>query len=193
MSALSKSLAIAPSEIRRGSAFAIETNGRWYAVQCQPHRERGAAAHLQNQNFEVFLPSREVMRRHARKIETVRRPLFPGYLFLHLDLTRDPWRCINSTFGVVRIVMQNELPAAAPPGVVEALMDACDESGVLQWQPSLTLGQDVRVVMGPFADLVGQLDQLSDAGRVRVLLDIMGGRTPVFLPRNYVVSAKSSL
>ena len=47
--------------------------------------------------------------------------------------------------------------------------------------------------MGPFADLVGQLDQLSDAGRVRVLLDIMGGRTPVFLPRNYVVSAKSSL
>ena len=171
----------------------VDTNGRWYAVHCQPHREKGAAAHLANQHFEVFLPCREVVRRHARKIETVRRPVFPGYLFIRLDLTRDRWRCINSTFGVVRIVMQNERPAAAPPGVIEALKAECDEGGIFRWQPSLVPGQAVRVVMGPFADFVGQLDQLSDAGRVRVLLDIMGGRTPVFLPRNFVVPANSCL
>lgn len=166
---------------------------RWYAVHCQPHREGGAANHLANQQFEVFLPRRERVRRHARKIETVLRPFFPGYLFIRLDLSRDRWRCVNSTFGVVRIVMQNDRPAAAPQGVVEALRDACDEKGLLRWEAKLEPGQKIRVVMGPFAEFVGELDELTEAGRVRVLLDIMGGHTPVFLPRNFVVPANSPL
>ena len=191
MLALSDSAASASAKMRSGPTLEVHANGRWYAVHCQPHREKAAAAQLANQDFEVFLPFREAVRRHARKTETVHRPLFPSYLFLHLDLTRDPWRCINSTFGVVRIVMQNDQPAAAPSGVVEALRGACDARGLFQWEPSLTLGQSVRIVMGPFADFVGQLDQLSDAGRVRVLLDIMGARTPVCLARNFVVPANS--
>lgn len=174
-------------------ALGSDDYGRWYAVQCQPHRERGAAAHLANQDFEAFLPCREKTRRHARKIETVRVPFFPGYLFVRLDLTRDRWRSVNGTFGVVRIVMQGERPAPAPRGVVEALKDACGEDGMLCWQAALTPGQSVRILTGPFTDFIGELDQLTDAGRVRVLLNIMGGHTPVFLPRACVVSAESCL
>ena len=170
-----------------------DDDARWYAVQCQPHRERGAAVHLANQNFEAFLPYREKTRRHARKIETVRVPFFPGYLFVRLDLTRDRWRSVNGTFGVVRIVMQGERPAPAPRGVVEGLKDACGEDDMLCWQAALTLGQSVRVLTGPFTDFIGELDQLTDTGRVRVLLNIMGGGVPVFLPRAYVASAESCL
>jgi transcription antitermination factor NusG len=39
---------------------------------------------------------------------------------------------------------------------------------------------------GPFADLIGQLEHLDDNGRVRVLLEIMGGSTRVALPRELV-------
>ncbi|MBU6297876.1 MAG: hypothetical protein KJS68_06485, partial [Alphaproteobacteria bacterium] len=77
--------------------------------------------------------------------------------------------------------------------VVEALIDACGEDGVLRWQADLTVGHPVRVVVGPFADLIGELEQLTDAGRVRVLLNLMGGCTPVFLPRTHVVPAESML
>ena len=162
---------------------------RWYAVHCQPHRESAAAAHLANQDFKIFLPRCEKTRRHARKIEKVRRPFFPGYLFIQLDIARTRWRSINSTFGVNRIVMCNEHPAPAPVGVVEALMSACDDDGILWWRAELALGQKVRVVSGPFAELVGELDQLTDADRVQVLLDIMGGRTRVVLPRDHLVPA----
>jgi transcriptional antiterminator RfaH len=167
--------------------------GRWYAVQCQPHREGGAAVHLANQGFQAFLPRREKTRRHARKIETVRAPFFPGYLFVHLDLTCQRWRSVNGTFGVSRLVMQGDRPAPAPHGVVEALIDACGEDGVLRWQADLAVGKPVRVVVGPFSDLIGELEQLTDAGRVRVLLNIMGAGTPVCLPRTYVVPAESVL
>lgn len=162
---------------------------RWYAVHCRPHRESTAAAHLRNQDFAVFLPRREKRIRHARKIEKVRRPFFPGYLFINLDIGHQRWRSINSTVGVIRIVMQNERPAAAPIGVIEALKTACGADDVLHVGPDLSVGQSVRVVDGPFADFVGELDQLTDADRVRVLLDIMGGRTRVVLPRDYLVPA----
>ncbi|HEY0469738.1 MAG TPA: transcription termination/antitermination NusG family protein [Polyangiaceae bacterium] len=162
-------------------------------MQCQPHRERGAAAQLANQDFQIFLPCLEKTRRHARKIETVRVPFFPGYLFVRLDLTRDRWRCVNGTFGVVRLVMQGEHPAPAPHGVIETLLNACGEDGLLDWQPKLMIGSAVKVLIGPFADFIGELEQLTDTGRVRVLLDIMGGRIPVFLARAHVVPADSHM
>ena len=162
---------------------------RWYAVYCHPHRESAAAAHLANQNFSIFLPKCEKTRRHARKLEKVRRPFFPGYLFVNLDLSHDRWRSVNGTFGVIRIVAQNDHPVPAPRGVIESLLAACDDDSVLRISPTLAIGQRVRVADGPLTDLIGELDQLTDSERVRVLLDIMGGRTRVVLRRDSLVAA----
>lgn len=162
---------------------------RWYAVHCQSHREQWARTNLINQQFRAFLPLREKTRRHARKLETVLAPYFPGYLFVELDPTRQGWRRINGTFGVLRVVMFGEQPAVVPAGIVETLMNASDESGILVPQVILDSGQTIRVLAGPFADLVGQFEQISDGQRVRVLLDLMGARTPVELPRAHVVPA----
>src|SRR5258706_16252721 len=76
---------------------------RWYAVNCLSNREFLASSQLRNQGFRTFLPRRLTTRRHARKFDTVMRPLFPGYLFVQLDLSRDRWRSINGTLGVVRL------------------------------------------------------------------------------------------
>jgi transcription antitermination factor NusG len=153
-----------------------------------------ASAHLQRQNFPVFLPRRQKTRRHARKIDVVLAPFFPGYLFVQLDLRRDPWRSVNGTYGVGRLVMQGDAPAPAPRGVVEALRDASDDDGILRLpSDDLKPGQTVRILVGAFADFIGEIDRLDDAGRVRVLLDIMGGGVPVMLPKNSVVPESSSL
>lgn len=167
----------------------VEPAPRWYAAQCLSHRERGAHSHLRNQNFEVFLPCREKTRRHARKIETVLRPFFPGYLFVKLDLSRDRWRSVNGTYGVASLVMNGDAPLPIPHGVVEALQRTCDTRDVIAWEPVLQPGQNVRILNGAFADLVGVLDSLDGAGRVRVLLNIMGGEVPAVLLRGSVEPA----
>ena len=172
----------------------VAPDPRWYAVQCLSRREATASAHLQNQDFQVFLPRRQKTRRHARKIDVVLAPFFPGYLFVQLDLTRHQWRSVNGTRGVGRLVMQGDAPAPAPRGVIEALRDACDENGILRLLcDELKPGQSVRILTGAFADFVGEIDRLDDAGRVRVLLDIMGGGVPVMLPKDNVVPASGSL
>jgi transcriptional antiterminator RfaH len=69
---------------------------------------------------------------------------------------------------------------------VERLIEASDLEGNIQFDFQLKEGQTVRVTAGPFADLVGELEYLDDHGRVRILLEIMGGKMRVALPQGLV-------
>ena len=166
---------------------AVTSAARWYAVQCQPNREAVAAAHIINQNFEVFLPRSQRIRRHARKIDVVLAPLFPGYLFVRLDITRDRWRCVNSTHGVSQLVILGGGPAAVPTPIIEELQARCDNRGVLDMDADLKPGQSVRILAGALRDLVGELNRQDANGRVHVLLTILGKPMSFALPRTSVV------
>ena len=163
---------------------------RWYVVRTQPHRESQAARQLENQAFKVFLPRILRSRRHARKFETILAPLFPRSMFIALDLRRDRWRSVNGTFGVDRLLMRASEPEPVPHGLVEQIAEAAAADGVVRCGPALKQGQNIRVTAGPFAELMGTLDQLDDQGRVRVLLDILGGKIPVLLARSLVTPSE---
>jgi len=62
---------------------------RWYVVHTQPNGEGRADLNLCRQGFATYLPRYARRRRHARRQEVVKRPLFPRYLFVGLDLARD--------------------------------------------------------------------------------------------------------
>jgi transcriptional antiterminator RfaH len=164
----------------RGATACPEPAGdgaaRWYVVHSQPHREHYAAKHLEAQGYAVFMPRLARTVRHARRTKSVLRPLFPRYLFLRLDLDVDRWRSVRSTFGVASMIMDGERPRPAPCGVVEALVAAYDGQGGYDFQSDLRVGDRVRFLSGAFADRLGQLVALDDAGRVHVLLDILGAK-----------------
>jgi transcriptional antiterminator RfaH len=150
-------------------------------VRTQPFREALAARQLTNQGYRQFLPRYLKNRRHARRFETVVAPLFPRYLFVIIDQSKDRWRSINGTYGVDRLLMRGSEPEPVPHGVVEQLIGASDGESIIRFKTVLEEGQRVRVTAGPFADFLGQLERLDDSGRVRVLLELMGGRVPVTL------------
>lgn len=67
---------------------------------------------------------------------------------------------------------------------MESLIEHTDEAALALFQTGLSAGQSVRILTGPFANLVGTLERLDDAGRVRVLLQMMGTAVPVALHRS---------
>jgi transcription antitermination factor NusG len=160
---------------------------RWYAVNTLPNREFRAKMQLENQGYRVFLPARLKTVRHARKLTNVPAPFFSRYLFIELDLTHHRWRSVNGTFGVAQLVMQGEMPQPVPHGVVEAMLASVDERGFLCLERNLKVGAQVRLTAGPFAEQLATLDRLDDSGRVRVLLEIMGGPVPVHIAREFVI------
>lgn len=154
---------------------ALGPGERWYVAQTLANREAYAQRQLENQAFRVFLPRMMRNLRHARRIRQVLRAVFPGYVFVALDLNRDRWRSINGTIGVSRLIMAHDAPIPTPNGVVEALAACVDPFGVCRFERKLGVGQSIRVTAGPFADLMGRIASLDDKGRARVLLEIMGG------------------
>lgn len=149
----------------------------WCVVHTQPHREVRASVHIGERGFDVFLPLRQKTIRHARQFRSVLRPLFPRYLFVRFDTARDPWTRIRSTPGVAQILMDGDMPRAVPGGVIERLLQLADQRGVVDFEKTIRPGESVRITAGPFAGLVGTLASLDDAGRVSVLLNILGTQT----------------
>lgn len=150
----------------------------WYVVHTQPACEARAGMHLAAQGYTIFCPSSRKTVRHARKSTNKLAPLFPGYLFVSLDLSRDRWRSINGTRGVIRLLTQGEVPQAVPSGIVETLQARTDSQGALALPPTLNVGQRVCIMEGPLANLVGTLQRLNGADRVQVLLDLLGRSVP---------------
>lgn len=165
-------------------AYLPTAGDRWYAAQTLALREQIAVGHLGAQGFRVFLPQQMRTVKHARKLLKVRRAVFPGYVFVTFNPERDRWRSINGTVGVSRLVMAGDRPLPVPRGVVEKLIDCVDENGLCHLDAGLVPGQPVRVISGPLAELIGKLASLDDKGRVRVLLEIMGGEVVTTLDRS---------
>ena len=175
----------APEETQN---YHLKDGERWYVVQSLSRREATAEHHLRRQGFRAFLPRFQKKVRHARQIKTILAPVFPGYLFVALDIEKDRWRSINGTFGVARIITAYEQPAVVPKGVVERLVASVDDKGLVIFDDGLRLGNRVRILEGPFADTFGVLERLDDRGRIKILLEIMGGKVPILIDRNAVTS-----
>jgi transcriptional antiterminator RfaH len=156
---------------------------RWYVVHTQPNGEGRADLNLRRQGFATYLPRYARRRRHARRAEVVARPLFPGYLFVALDLARDRWRAIPSTFGVNRLVLAGEEPLPVPHGVVDEIRAREDGEGLvaLGLPAGVGPGSRVRLADGIFADAKGVLERIADDRRVAILLELLGREVRVFV------------
>jgi transcription elongation factor/antiterminator RfaH len=174
---------------RTEKTLALEGNERWFLVHTQPNSERRAELHLGAQGFRTHFPTIQKTVRHARQLRTVRAPLFPRYVFLILDLGRDRWLSIRSTVGVSSLYTCQDRPVPVPEGIVETLIENTDEANLTLFSSGLSRGQSVRIMSGPFVNFVGKLERLDDAGRVRVLLDMMGTAVPVALRRTAICPA----
>src|SRR5579862_5442848 len=109
----------------------VAGNGVWYVVQTQVNAEVKAARNLIRQGFEIYLPRYLKRRSHARKIEKVAAPLFPRYLFVRVDMEKQRWRSIQSTFGVSRLLTNGSDPAPIASEVLHILRSREDQNGFI--------------------------------------------------------------
>jgi transcriptional antiterminator RfaH len=157
---------------------------RWYVVQTQPSKELRAQTNLNQQGFTTYLPRYLRPRTHARRTEIVARPLFPRYMFVALDLTRDRWRAVQSTFGVTQLIASREEPVPIADGVLGEIRAREDENGFvsLGLPAGLEVGSRVRLIDGIFAEAQGILERIADDRRVSILLQLLGRDVRVLVP-----------
>lgn len=163
---------------------------RWYVVRTHPRAERTALQNLMRQGYRAYLPVYGKRRRHARREEIVRAPLFPRYLFVAFDAAHARWRAILSTIGICQLIACGDRPLPVPEGIVEEIRAREDEHGMVALEPEspFTPGDVVQITRGPMSDQVGLFDGLTDDQRVCVLLDILGRQVRIALPDGAVAA-----
>ena len=160
---------------------------KWYVIQTKPRQESRALENLERQAFTCFLPKLKVERLRSGQKLRIEEPLFPGYLFIHLDTWRDNWHSIRSTRGVNHIVRFDEYPTAASDQLIEGIRARIEERPVVV--PYLEPGDPVRVTEGPFANLDAIFVANDGEQRVVLLMNILHSEQSLSFPVSAVRKA----
>ena len=152
-----------------------DSDSTWFLAQYKPNCHRIAERNLRRQAIRTFLPVHEETKRSRGKFVTRTQPLFPGYLFVALNMAAGGWRKANSTFGISRLITMGAEPQPVPADLVAQLMLRCDHEGRLSAPKSLQPGDRVVVTKGALTEFVATVESIEPQRRVWVLLNFMGG------------------
>jgi transcriptional antiterminator NusG len=163
---------------------------RWYVVHCYSGYENKVKRNLEQRIssmgmedfiFEVIVPTEEEIEVRDGKRRTYQRRVFPGYILVEMILNDDSWYVVRNTPGVTGFVGMGTNPTPLREEEVQRIMKRM-EAEAPKVKVTFKPGQRVRIVQGPFADFIGNVDDISmEKGKVRVMVSFFGRETPVEL------------
>jgi transcriptional antiterminator RfaH len=148
----------------------------WLLLKTKPSRERYAQQNVEHwAGLETYLP----LFNDAGK----ERVLFPSYLFV----LSDQWWFLKGAWGVSHVVMVGSEPAKVSQGVIDGLRKRQHSDGLIHLpKASFQQDQPLAIQDGPFEKRIGLFQGMDGHQRVRVLLDLLGGKYPVSVPLSAV-------
>jgi transcriptional antiterminator RfaH len=160
------------------------TSPYWSAARVQPQREALALHCLALAGFTTYLPrirERRVLR--GRRVETS-PPLFPGYLFVLIELQ---WHAARWAAGTNGLIMAGDGPARVPDSVISEIRSR-ERNGLVELAkpPRFRRGDRVRIVQGPFNGHLALYEGQTAHQRVLVLLSLLGSSQRTELPADAI-------
>lgn len=144
---------------------------RWYAAYTSAHHEKRVAAQMAARELDYFLPTYCSPRRWKDRRMTLQVPLFPGYVFVRMDL-RDRLRVLQIP-GIAKLVGFDGRPAALPDEEIDKLRAGLSNGLRAHPHPYLSVGCRVRVRTGPLQGLEGILVRRKNVSRFVISLDLI--------------------
>src|SRR4051795_10694581 len=171
---------------RPGDWFVVHTYAGYENKVKQNLASRVRSMNVEEQIFEVVIPMEDVIEFKGGRKVVVQKKVFPGYLYVRMDLDDDSWYVVRNTPGVTGFVGNGARPTPLSRKEVENVLGVGkEEPGVeKKVRPRLEFeeGEQVRVITGPFADFNGAISDIDVArSKLTVLVNIFGRETPVEL------------
>jgi len=171
--------------------------GRWYVVHSYAGYEnkvksnllnRVRSYHSEDQIFEVVIPMEDVVEFKGGQRRVVQKKMYPGYVLVRMELDDNTWGIVRNTPGVTGFVgPSGAKPTPLSRKEVEDILGVATAEGPAvekKVKPKIDfeVGEQVRVVTGPFADFNGSISEIDvDRSKLKVLVNIFGRETPVEL------------
>jgi transcriptional antiterminator NusG len=138
----------------------------------------------------ILVPTERIKRVKQGQQKTAERKLYPGYVFVEMDLNSDgtiqerAYYLFKDTQGVGDFIGQRNKPSAMDPKDVEKMLAVAEkqEAGAANAKVDFKKGDLIKIKEGPFENFEGTVDEIfPDKGVVRVIVTIFGRATPLEL------------
>lgn len=175
----------------------MSDNGKkWYTVHVYSSMEKSvkkaleeriARSELRESFGEVLLPVERVQEVRNGRSHVTERRMYPGYVFIEMEMNDATWHLVNSTPRVIEFLGNNH-PVVLSDAEVASIM-AQMERGSEKPRPKIEfeIGEEIRVKTGPFKDFNGRIEAVDyDKSRLQVFVSIFSRETLVDLDFNEV-------
>ena len=137
----------------------------------------------------ILVPTERVFTVKDGKRRNADRKLYPGYVFIELELDKNGtipekvWFMIKETEGVGDFIGSNGKPTPMSPPDQAKMVEAAEKpEGEVKLEAKFEKGDKVKVTNGAFQNFEGEVDEVvPDKGTVRILTTIFGRPTPLEL------------
>jgi len=166
---------------------------KWYVVHTYSGYENKVKINLEqrvksmgmeNQIFQVLIPTEKVLEVKSGKRKYVQKKVFPGYVVIEMILDNNSWQTVRNTPGVTRFVGSGGKPVPLKEKEIDNILI---QMGKGEKVPKLDIevGENIRIVVGPFTGYTGKVKEIDyEKSKLKAFLSIFGRETSVELGFN---------
>ncbi len=165
-------------------------NYKWYVVHSFSGYEQKVAKYMEGQLLrrypghigKTLVPTEEITQRKNGKEYTREKKLYPGYVFVQLEITDEiimDIRAMGNVSGFPPMNRGKPVPLTGPDmkRILGQTTGATDKKIV---RIQFKVGQTVRVTDGPFRNFTGVVESINaERGKVKIIFTIFGRKAPV--------------
>lgn len=170
----------------------MSTAPRWYVLHvysgfehkvADAIREKAKKQGLEERIHDILVPKEEVMEVKRGKRVSSERNVFPGYVMIKMELSDEAWHLVKATPKVTGFLGAGNKPQAISESEAMRLIKQLEEGAEAPRRTvSFDIGEEVRVGEGPFASMMGRVEEIDEGkGKLKVSVSIFGRATPVEL------------
>ena len=169
-----------------------DPNVKWYVVGAasgfeeravETIKENARKASLSHYFFDFQIPKQEVVEiRKGKKINSERK-FFPGYMLIKMIMNNKTWQLVKNSNKVSGFTGNDHKPIPLPQNEAMKMLKKADDS-IEYVVPKYVyeVGQQVKVIDGPFASFNGMVEEVDEErGKLKISVSIFGRATPVEL------------
>ncbi|HKV31201.1 MAG TPA: transcription termination/antitermination protein NusG [Candidatus Dormibacteraeota bacterium] len=175
-----------------GEAKPVPAEGEphWYVVHAYSGHEekvrnnlmkRVDSMDMHDRIFEVLVPTEDVIEIKDGQRRHVAKRTFPGYILVNMIMSDESWYVVRNTPGVTSFVGSGNKPVPLQEKEIKSIQKQI-KAEAPKVRVEYQVGENVRVIDGPFSDFHGKVDEINaDKGKLKVLVNMFGRETPVEL------------
>ena len=169
-----------------------DPNVKWYVVGAasgfeeravETIKENARKSSLSHYFFDFQIPKQEIVEiRKGKKINSERK-FFPGYMLIKMIMNNKTWQLVKNSNKVSGFTGNDHKPIPLPQNEAMKMLKKADDS-IEYVVPKYVyeVGQQVKVIDGPFASFNGMVEEVDEErGKLKISVSIFGRATPVEL------------